>query len=198
MRSGKVFRDVDLQLLFDLLVAYRAMYNISGTPAAQRQVLAWQHKDFNTCIPAACARNVHIKIIRQSQRYCDQSASIHLPRFCLTCLFFGNGFIKYDKSNETKGGTNGWGEEGEIWRRSAWGEMGEDGWSGMQLVCSHRLVVLLFTTRIDARLSRSIFQAAGNLTPRTVRQPHPSTKLHTYKVPKATTARSRPRRSPYT
>ncbi len=76
MRSGKVFRDVDLQLLFDLLVAYRAMYNISGTPAAQRQVLAWQHKDFNTCIPAACARNVHIKIIRQSQRYCDQSQYI--------------------------------------------------------------------------------------------------------------------------
>ena len=81
------------------------------------------------------------------------------------------------------------GKYGEGVHGGRWGKMGGD--VGVWLFCS-------LPTRIDARLSRSIFQAAGNLTPRTVRQPHPSTKLHTYRVPKATTARCRPRRSPYT
>jgi hypothetical protein len=44
-------------------------------------------------------------------------------------LFFGNGFIKYDKSNETKGGTNGWGRGGHMDKEcmgGRWGKMGGD------------------------------------------------------------------------
>ena len=138
MRSGKVFRDVDLQLLFDLLVAYRAMYNISGTPAAQRQVLAWQHKDFNTCIPAACARNVHIKIIRQSQRYCDQSqyiCPVFVSHVCFLVTVSSNMTNQMKQREEQMDG----GKRGKYGEGVHGGEMGEDGWR-----CG-RLVVLLFT-----------------------------------------------------